>query len=242
MKFEKVVFEFHIKCPMFIGEQWLRHRMGSFNKISGRYSEMKDEFYVADPLRKQSNTNKQGSSEDVVEFLTESFGDGKVFQSNLAQQVLKNHHKEIYSWYEDMLDLGVAKELARGVLPANLYTEFYWTVNLRSLFNFLELRLDHHAQYEIRVFAEAVFKLVQENTDLKFALEAFQDYVLDDPRLTKYEIDCLRNLIDDLGSALGTPSKQIAEQLQAKIQYSEHMSKREKTESKLAQLLFGDNK
>lgn len=241
--FEKVVFEFHIKCPMFIGEQWLRHRMGSFNKISGRYSEMKDEFYVADPLRKQSTTNKQGSSVETVDRIRwpEHEGPEPGSEYDTASQFIQSSHACAYKDYELMLEAGVAKELARGILPANLYTEFYWTVNLRSLFNFLELRLDSHAQYEIQVFAQAVFNLIKEHVDIQAAVEAFQDYVLDDPKLTKYEINIIKQALFDADSNPNSYGRNLKQHVESLIQNNLKMSKREKTESKLITLLGLNN-
>lgn len=230
--FEKVVFEFHIKCPMFIGEQWLRHRMGSFNKISGRYSVMKDEFYEPNVLRKQSTTNNQGSSEFTLD---ETVEHGRLC-SPRPVEAIRGVHTFAYENYEALVEEGAAKELARGILPANLYTEFYWTVNLRSLFNFLELRLDSHAQYEIRVFAQAVFDLVKQNADLSAALEAFQDYVLDDPKLTKYEVEIIKDFINNLND-IGNHTDEQKEWLQKRIEKDLFMSKREKAESKLITFL-----
>jgi thymidylate synthase (FAD) len=231
---EKAVFEFHVKCPMFIGEQFLRHRTGSFNKISGRYSEMKDEFYIPDPVRRQSVINRQGSAADEV---IEQIGS---YRAPIHFEDSFNHS---YEDYTEALEAGVARELARAVLPASLYTEFYWTVNLWNLMHFLKLRLDTHAQLEIRVFAEAIYQLIKDNCELSFALEAFQDYILDDPKLSKYELEILTKCLNrgpysedvDFRKDL---NKQYIQQL---IQAHPDMSKREKQESKLIELLFPDS-
>jgi thymidylate synthase (FAD) len=208
--------------------------MGSFNKISGRYSEMKDEFYVANPVRKQSTTNKQGSGEEnIAEILFDDPIAGEVLLD--PSDFIASSHRQSYERYEALLAAGTAKEVARGVLPADLYTEFYWTVNLRSLFNFLQLRLDSHAQKEIRDFAEAIMSLLKEHVDIPFALEAFQDYVLDDPQLSKFELEIIRQLIRDGVSE--DDRSQLAGHAQELINGHPTMSKREKTETKLIKLL-----
>lgn len=234
--FEKVVFEFHVKCPIFVARQWMRHRTGSFNEISARYSVMKDEFYVPTPLRKQATSNRQGSSDEVIETLDR--GRWKEATTAPAQIQLQSHNKDAYEFYEDILDAGAARELARCVLPVSLYTEFYWTVNLWNLMHFLKLRLDKHAQYEVRVFGEAIFKIISEHCDLKFALEAFKDYVLDDPKLSKYELEIVRQFITSKTSSI--TYRDNKETIQQLLEAHPDMSKREKQESKLIEQLFGD--
>lgn len=235
--FEKVVFEFHIKTPMFIGEQFLRHRIGSFNKISGRYSVMTDEFYVADQVRKQSTTNNQGSSDEVVTDISWApWDDPGCTLSTSTQEWIRTSHTSSYECYMDMINSGCSKEQSRGLLPANLYTEFYWTVNLRSLMNFLMLRLDSHAQYEIRVYAQAIYDLIVENCDVPLALEAFQDYTLDAPNITKFELDILHDLIFQLtpqGSGWDHQTDEVLTRLKSLIAVQPSMSKRERAESKL---------
>lgn len=150
--FEKVRFEFHVKLPIFIARQWIRHRMGSFNEMSARYGVMPDEFYVPalDRMQAQATDNKQGSGgalpEEVAGFLRE----GILHNSEAA-----------YATYEALLDRGLARELARMVLPVNLYTQWWWTVDLHNLMHFLRLRLHSHAQYEIRVYAQAIVEEIR---------------------------------------------------------------------------------
>lgn len=231
--FEKVVFEFHCKMPIFIARQWMRHRTGSFNEISARYSVMKDEFYVPNPVRKQSESNRQGSSnEALVSFKPTPTADPINTQLYLSDVTFSNAYED----YEALLEAGAARELARSVLPVSLYTEFYWTVNLWNLMHFLKLRLDKHAQFEIRVFGEAILKLIQDNCELQYAIEAFQDYILDDPKFTKYEVDIIRQVFElTEASGLFDPK----EEMQRLININPDMSKREKEESKLIELLFG---
>lgn len=236
---EKVRFEFHIKTPIFVARQWMRHRMASINECSARYSVMPDEFYVPDPLRKQSNSNRQGSSDEVVTSFPVDYGDG-VSDSLNPQEVMKNHFEESYALYEDLLEEGAARELARTVLPVSLYTEFYWTIDLWNLMHFLRLRLDPHAQYEIRIYGEAILQLIKDHCELGFALEAFQDYVLDKPSISKYELECIRDLIcysSSTSSAPGCTSSEQRDHLRWLVQVHPEMSKREKTETQLFKLL-----
>lgn len=144
---EHTSFTFHIKCPIFVMRQWIRHRIGqSFNEISGRYSVMTDEFYMPSAWRVPDKKNKQGS---IL-----SGPDPRMTAILLAQ----NQHA--YSAYQDLLNHGVAKEMARMVLPLNLYTQFYWTCNARSLMAFLTLRAESHAQWETRQYAYALAKFL----------------------------------------------------------------------------------
>lgn len=211
--FEKVRFEFHVKLPIFVARQWMRHRASSYNEVSLRYSEFDGTFYVPEELRKQSQDNRQGSSAEV---LSDSF-----------DALIPIAHEQSYDIYQTLVAEGMAKELARGVLPVNAFTEFYWTIDLRNLFNFLSLRLDSHAQYEIRVYAEAIYQLMKDHCDLEFALEAFEDYILDAPDLTKYEMQILVDLIQEAG---------LEDQVAERLEKVEEMSKRERRESSLHSL------
>lgn len=149
--FEHVFFTFEVKCPMFIGEQWLRHRTWKFNKISGRYTELPDEFYVPDEdkITTQHKSNKQMRSDEYNE------------NSRVIRAAVKSYHEEAYIFYKDLIAMGCPRELARGVLPANIYTRFIASVDLHNLMHFLRLRLSSHAQYEIRVYAQAIMELVE---------------------------------------------------------------------------------
>lgn len=154
--FEHSVFKFHIKCPIFVARQWFRHRIGSFNEISLRYVEYKDEFYVPEYFRKQSEINKQGSIEEIVE---ES--------EHLIRELIEIYDK-IREFYEKLLKHGVAREMARIVLPLSTYTQFYWSVNARSLMNFISLRADINAQYEIRLYAREVASIFRDKMPITF--------------------------------------------------------------------------
>lgn len=148
--FEHSVFQFHVSCPIFVMRQWIRHRIASYNEISARYTEVKDEFYIPDKWRAQDIKNKQGS---VAAPALDHADLTRKFEAQL-QASLK--------LYREMLAAGVAREMARMILPVNAYTQFYWTINARSLMNFVTLRADVHAQWEIQQYAEALAAYFQE--------------------------------------------------------------------------------
>lgn len=154
--FEQSVFKFHVSCPIFVMRQWIRHRMASYNEISGRYTEVKDEFYIPKVWRGQDTKNKQGSVEANVphEELT---------------QLLDQQVRACYETYQKLLSLGAAREMARIILPLNGYTQFYWTINARSLMNFVALRADAHAQWEIQKYAEAIAVFFENKMPWTFA-------------------------------------------------------------------------
>jgi len=184
--FEMVEFKFHIKLPIFIARQWIRHRTANVNEYSGRYSEMKDDFYLPEPeqIRHQSTMNKQGRSDDK---LPES-------QINEIRDILIKNQTEAFSDYKKMLDLGLAREIARISLPVANYTEWYWKIDLHNLLHFLKLRLDSHAQYEIRVYSQIIADIVKVVTP--FAWEAFEDYELNSIYFSKQELIALKKVID----------------------------------------------
>lgn len=160
--FEHVVLTFFVKTPIFVAREWMRHRIGSFNEISGRYVKFEPEFYVPETIRVKGSTNKQGSvfpDEDWA--LSNEWLNLEDFNTAI-QSELTNSYAVAYNAYLDLLDAGVANEQARMILPVGLYTQFYWTVNLRALFNFLNLRTAENAQREIREFAEAIEQIVAE--------------------------------------------------------------------------------
>ena len=146
--FEHSVFQFHVKCPIFVARQWMRHRIASYNEISARYTEVQDEFYFPAAFRVQDKINRQGS---------------ECAPSALDQEKLPAVYdkaiKASYAAYAELLQAGVAREMARLVLPVAQYTQFHWTINARSLLNFINLRADAHAQYEIRQYADALTEI-----------------------------------------------------------------------------------
>ena len=151
--FEHNAFRFHIKLPIFVMREWARHRIGSFNEWSARYSQLDPEFYVPEPEDVRTQVGKPGSySFDPV--------DPELAEHTRATQLAV--YEQAYAAYADLLERGVAKEVARNVLPVAIYTQFYWTVNARSLMNFLSLRNAVTAQREIRRYAAAVEQLFAE--------------------------------------------------------------------------------
>jgi len=162
--FEHCVFQFHVKCPIFVARQWMRHRWGSYNEVSARYTEVKDEFYVPQSFRAQDNKNKQGS------ISSDSLDQAKLLADYSAAI------EASFTAYRKLIDAGVAREMARLTLPVSQYTQFYWTVNARSLFNFLALRADAHAQAEIRAYAEAIIEIFRQK--MPWTLESFEKLYL----------------------------------------------------------------
>lgn len=183
--FEQVVLTFHTKMPIFVARQWVRHRTARLNEISGRYSVMKDEFYLPAPdkVNVQSESNKQGRGETLP--FDEAM---KVIELMDAEQ------KGVYANYEKMLEMGVARELARANLPLSLYTEWYWQIDLHNLFHFLRLRLDDHAQYEIRVFAEAMATCAKAVAPM--AYEAFEEHLVGSVRFSRAECEALAAMLE----------------------------------------------
>jgi thymidylate synthase (FAD) len=168
--FEMCEIKYHVKLPIFVARQWIRHRTANVNEYSARYSIMDKDFYIPAPenLALQSSDNRQGR--------------GEVLDPDTAARVLKllrDDAEQTYGHYEEMLDsdkIGLARELARMNLTLNTYTQWYWKTDLHNLFGFLRLRADSHAQYEIRVYAEAMLKTVEAWVPLSYG--AFKDYRL----------------------------------------------------------------
>ena len=161
--FEHNFFKFHVRAPIFVIREWQRHRVGcSYNEESGRYVELRPDFYV--PERSRIQEGKPGSY---------VFTDGTRVQDIQVSQSVKANNELAFNAYKVMIDSGIAKEQARIVLPVNIYSEFYFTCNARSLMNFLSLRMDETAMYEIRMYAEAMYQL-WENV-MPFTAEAFYD-------------------------------------------------------------------
>ena len=190
--FEMVEFKFHAKMPIFVARQWVRHRTANINEYSLRYSEARDEFYIPDPehIQFQSALNKQGRSGKVPKELTEKV---RKYFSEISQRT--------FEMYQELNEAGLARELIRAILPVNLYTEWYWKNDLHNLLYFIGLRSDPHAQYEIRVYSDAMGTFVQDR--VPFAWEAYQDYVVNGLRFSHVEQSLLERrlparVIDDL--------------------------------------------
>ncbi len=194
--FEMCEIKFHVKLPVFVARQWIRHRTANVNEYSARYSILDREFYIPAPdqLAAQSVANRQGR--------------GEVLQGDEAARVLallRDDADQCYAHYEEMLNedadgnprdperQGLARELARMNLPLNIYTQWYWKVDLHNLLHFLSLRADPHAQYEIRVYAEAMLDMTRRW--LPIACEAFEDYAVGGARLSRSGIDIVRRML-----------------------------------------------
>jgi len=185
--FEMVEYKFHIKLPIFIARQWIRHRTANVNEYSGRYSEMKDEFYIPDidQIRTQSSLNKQGRSEERLN--SES--------AATIASMLNVSQRHLYEEYLYYLEQNTAREIARINLPLSTYTEWYWKIDLHNLFHFLELRLDSHAQYEIRIYADKIAEIVKACNPL--AWQAYEDYVLNGITFSRQELNLLKDVTKD---------------------------------------------
>ncbi|WP_413720021.1 FAD-dependent thymidylate synthase [Silicimonas sp. MF1-12-2] len=186
--FEMCELKLHVKLPVFVARQWIRHRTANVNEYSARYSILDREFYIprAEDLAAQSTINNQGR--------------GEALSGEEAARVLdylKGDAARCYDHYEEMIgqegQQGLARELARMNLPANIYTQWYWKVDLHNLFHFLRLRADSHAQYEIRVYAEQICELVRDW--VPFAYAAFEDYRMGGATLSGKALDCLRRML-----------------------------------------------
>jgi thymidylate synthase (FAD) len=161
---EAAVFKFEVKCPMFVMRQWVRHRWGSFNEISGRYTEqIAEQYYVPKIFRAQDTKNRQGSTnEDRGYVLVYPFHAHMQDSQLPIREVYEQFMEQTKAMYQMLIDCGVAKEIARSVLGTGFYTQFVWTVNARSLMNFLILRCEKHAQWEIREYAWTLYKIFEE--------------------------------------------------------------------------------
>ncbi len=186
--FEMCEIKLHVKLPVFVARQWIRHRTANVNEYSARYSILDREFYIPAPeqLAAQSTVNNQGR--------------GEVLQGEEAQRVLdilRDDATRAYDHYQAMLSQdgqqGLARELARMNLPASVYTQWYWKTDLHNLFHFLRLRADAHAQYEIRVYADAIAGMVKDW--VPYAWSAFEDYRLGGAQLSQKGIECLRRML-----------------------------------------------
>lgn len=157
--FEHNAFRFHVKCPIFVAREWFRHRIGSFNEFSARYSTVDNEFFVPYDFDVRTQVGKPGA-------YTFSPVDEELALETIS--IIDEANKAAFATYQKMVDSGIAKELARTVLPVGMYTQFYWTVNARSLMNFLSLRLDKSAQLDIRRYAARVNALFAEQMPVTY--------------------------------------------------------------------------
>ncbi len=196
---EHVEFKFHVVMPIFIARQWIRHRTANVNEYSARYSVVPDRFYMptVDNVRQQSATNRQGGEDPV------DVGTAEEFLNYLDRCQAQ------YAEYQRLLEKGVSRELARIGLPVNIYTEWYWKCDLHNILHFLSLRMDAHAQQEIRDYAHAMFALIKPIVPV--TAEAFLDYVYEGVRLTRLELESLKT-----GEPLKTDNKREQAEWDAK--------------------------
>ena len=195
--FEMCEIKFHVKLPIFVARQWIRHRTANVNEYSARYSIMDKEFYIPDAsqLAPQSKKNHQGRGGDTL----------SPEESARVLQLLKSDSEQTYSHYEEMMNCdaegnvidegksGIARELARMNLTLNYYTQWYWKIDLHNLMHFLMLRADPHAQYEIRVYADAMIDVVKQW--VPFAYEAFDEHRLNGTRLSRSGLGVIKRMI-----------------------------------------------
>jgi thymidylate synthase (FAD) len=204
--FEQVILTFHVKLPIFVARQWIRHRTARVNEMSGRYSIMKDEFYVPDQadLAVQSEDNKQGRSDEAL----------PPAQAMRILDAMQGGQKRAYEEYSAYVEENLAREIARINLPLSLYTEWYWQIDLHNLFRFLMLRLDPHAQKEIRLYAEVLLDITKKVAP--WAAESFERHVMGGVRFTQLEMEELKRR---LAAPEGAPllSGKALERLEEKL-------------------------
>jgi thymidylate synthase (FAD) len=205
--FEQVVLTFHVKLPIFVARQWVRHRTARLNEISGRYSILKDDFYLpkAEDLALQSTDNKQGRSDEALDLLL----------AEKIRSAFADGQKSAYAAYSSLVGEGIARELARINLPLSLYTEWYWQIDLHNLFNFLKLRLDAHAQKEIRLYAGVLFEIAKKVAPR--CCESFKKHILDGVRFSGEELAELKRRLEGEGGDNGGLSGKDLERFEEKL-------------------------
>lgn len=196
--FEMCEIKFHLKMPIFVARQWIRHRTANVNEYSARYSIMDNEFYIPKPeeLAAQSTKNHQGRSDE------------KLSDDEIARviEILKGDSEQCYKHYQELMNAdengqildenrkGIARELARMNLPINIYTQWYWKIDLHNLLHFLALRADSHAQYEIRVYAEAMLDVVKQWVPVAYG--AFMDYRANATSVSQQGMTIIRRMLN----------------------------------------------
>jgi thymidylate synthase (FAD) len=192
--FEMCEIKFHLKMPIFVARQWIRHRTANVNEYSARYSVMDNEFYIPTPetLASQSTKNHQGRGDESL----------SAEETQRVLEILKNDSATCYKHYEELMNInskgdvinvarkGIARELARMNLPINIYTQWYWKIDLHNLMHFLHLRADSHAQYEIRVFAQAMMDVVKRWVPIAYS--AFEDHKINSVSISGKGMEVLK--------------------------------------------------
>ena len=208
--FEQVVLTFHIKMPIFVARQWVRHRTARLNEISGRYSIMRDECYVPDSedIAFQSTDNRQGRMDEPAPF---------EIRSGIRESI-RIQQESAYQNYQQLIDTKLARELARINLPLSTYTELYWQIDLHNLVQFRKLRCDGHAQKEIRKYAFVLLDICRNVAPL--ATQSFEKHVLTGVRLSGSELEAVRNLLQ--GKESGLHGKELT-RFEEKIRLGEQL-------------------
>jgi thymidylate synthase (FAD) len=201
--FEMVEFKFHIAMPIFVARQWIRHRTANVNEYSARYSIVPDNFYkpAIDAVRKQSADNRQGGE---LPFKVDGSDLGELSTAQEFLAYLSACERQ-YMSYLELMKKGVSREMARMGLPVNVYTEWYWKCDLHNILRFLSLRMDAHAQLEIREFANAMFALLQPIVPI--TMEAWQDYETGAVHLTRLEAEAIRSHAQGQAPDIATSNK-----------------------------------
>lgn len=220
--FEMCEIKLHVKLPIFVARQWIRHRTANVNEYSARYSILAKEFYVPniDDIQPQSKTNKQGRDGSLPEQTRRAMAESIRMHSYNSYEIYEELHTG-WPWFDEegnefvipggmgepipgrephMGEHGMAREMARMVVPTNVYTEWYWKVDLHNLLHFLSLRADPHAQMEIRVYADAICNMVK--TWVPHTWEAFEDYVMGGEHFSRQEMELIREMVQYSDSAL----------------------------------------
>jgi len=208
--FEQVVLTFHLKMPIFVARQWIRHRTARLNEISGRYSIMSEECYLPDSedIAFQSTDNRQGRMEEPAPLEVRT----------RIREHLQMQQETAYKEYRNLIDTRLARELARINLPLSAYTELYWQIDLHNLFHFLKLRCDGHAQKEIRDYAFVLLDICRKVVPL--ATRSFENHILTGVRLSGAELEAVRNLLQ--GKESGLQGKEL-DRFEEKIRTGEQL-------------------
>lgn len=192
--FEMAEVKFLIKMPIFVARQWVRHRTANMNEVSARYTQLPSEMYLPDEFKCQDKKNKQGSAEPHHD------SDGLIMD-------LGCDFNDAYDKYDGMLKDDVSREQARIALPLAVYTKFVWKMDLHNLFHMMNLRMDSHAQYECRVYADAIAAIVEQLFPLSY--EAFDDYILNGYLCSRFEVDLIKYMLTRNGSFVSSMASDL---------------------------------
>lgn len=199
--FEMCEIKLHVKLPIFVARQWIRHRTANINEYSGRYSVMHNEFYIPNSFYTQSQNNKQGRTNEEI---------GGV-------ELARKSCEFAFACYENLIESGVAKESARIILPLNTYTEWYWKIDLHNLLHFLKLRLDPTAQFEMREYAKVILKVVEKWVPI--SCKAFMDYRMNTFNLSAQGIEVIKALLKGEDFAKVIVSQRELKELKDKFEF-----------------------